>query len=351
MPALPGLSLFSAVVLGAVEFSASHGDTRALDEIVRRYMGKELDAEGLQSLTATALERHAQDIGKTFRIGWADLLAMMAADGFLTPPEEQQFLQQIAPMQMHVRELIRQGDPLVVRLEYLDHGSARIPLELKIVEQRFRIDDASYPLMSSMWGLTDLVGERDRNLNLPLALLAPTPGAHEIGYSATQAFRPSRPGASWKATSATNLVNLTGVTEILPADADDPITLRNDVDLSAQLRQRIRWYAQRWTAEDSPYPSEFAVLCAYLREPVTDLDLAFDVILPNEGKETTLGHVSWAAGRKGYSDYVMAAVPRMKGQRMTLILRSSRRGAALTTDCYEIWDGELTFRNVRLRED
>ena len=336
--------------LGIVEFSARHHDTRALDELVRRYMNKLLPPAALPDLALTALECHAQVNGRTLRIGWADLLAMMSADGCLAPETEQRFFRQLAPMQVVVRKRIRQGDPLIVKLEYQDHGSARIPLELKLVEQTFRIGTNSYPLWSSMWGFTSLTGDRDRTLDLPLALLSPEPGTYEIAYGATQVFRPARPGASWKAATTKNVVRVAQKVEILPADAEDPITLRNDDGIAGILQERIHWHVTRYTPEAWPFPNDHLAVYAYLDAPVR-LDLAFDVLLLHAGGELHLGELSWAAGQQEYAEGVFAAIPKLSGQRVTLILRASRRAATLTTDCYDIWDGEFTFRNVRLRSD
>ena len=126
--------------------------------------------------------------------------------------------------------------------------------------------------------------------------------------------------------------------EVLPEDSEPLERLIADPSLEAAVRAAIQVKDFRFEVS----PSRLGGMILLQAPPV---DVAFEVFARIDGQEYRLGSVRAAKGDYRVSDdQTLYQGPKV--DRLDIILRSSLDAARWTTDLYEIWDGELEYRDV-----
>lgn len=353
-----GVSAYSA--LGGIDWyqylptrwlisSVRAGGQDACNELARRIKAGTLQPEQQRRLAEIALQQHAAGVQSDL---WADLLAVSDSRKLLSKDDQERFYRQIAPVRFRARPSVRLGELIIVEVGYANCGSPTRPYTWRFSVDSLQIgsDPAPCPIIVPLWH-QDLDGQ----IEYPpeKASLAPIReglqevvfvGRHTLYAPSVQSMVGNNP--VWSSTE-----RFVAEVQVLPTNAPDPIKLVHDDELASTLRYRIK-------AEDATLHRQrvlfrskyFLHVWLRLSAPLTT-DLAFDVLLQHEDQTVPIDTVTWARGDVGWKSVSGGPIEKIEANRIDLILRTSRRAARNSVDCYDIWKGEIRLDDVPLARE
>ncbi len=345
---------------GMLNTAIADGDSKALDELDRRYFAGELSETAIVSYIRAALEMQGSEQRHPLNDPVMNLFCQMLKDGHVSKEEEQRFFQQLVHITMDVRPRIRHGESLVIRQNLSHRGglncnfpaferNARVMLDERMVGE-WTPEMYSGTTIGSGGGSLTRWQDYDPN-EIP-------PGTYVVTRTwETHVYSASGNGSAYIDPNAIEPIAVlpfrcTAPVEILPADAQDLVTMVNREGLQ-QVFERIitidfnRIYVYR-SSKESEVTINLNVRGGSAgngeKLPVA---VAFDVIVRDGEEEHRLGGVYKAKGLVGNWG-VIGNVPALDGDTIDIILRANPEVAKKSVDIYEIWGGELCFEDVRV---
>ena len=321
-------------------------DRQAIDELVQRVKDGLLTYSEVGDLVPMALARHGAAQRLPSSRSWADLLAVVDRKGGLTGQQQERFYQQFVRVWLKVRPRIRQGDELPVEVWREDRGTPFFPGEYIVQEREFRVGGQPRRLFpqpaDGPWtGIsTGSTGTRVRVDHLQ-------PGPHPVEYVLTKSVyglgtTPGERNLLWS-----KQVTLSEIVEVLPPDAPDPFRLIDEPALAQVLKDAIK-FGPVSLERAGLFRGEYLEAWISINEPLP-IDVGFDVFALAGEREIELGRVTHSKGRTGSHSWQMGAnVWAFDAEQITPVLRTSRKAASESIECFEIWNGELRLDPVKV---
>jgi hypothetical protein len=268
--------------------------------------------------------------------------------------------------------VIRQGDPLVIRVDYQSDRSGifygyrfwHVPLEIRVGGQAVHVGNREdWRRERCDWVRSDYSPVVSKLLHFGTEELPV--GGLSVEYTASQVFLCSRHNRSTSSPAWSWDVRLTGEVEVLPANAPDPVMWVEDPSLTRELEESITLrfdYVDEetgalpiWWGEDQTVGLRFAIWA----DPPTQRPVAFDLsnLVVEVGDRRLRAGVRfnpwWDRGHPNQSlilrtdqvrvVHAIAVVPRFEEEVFFVLLPSDRDVARRTVDLLEAWKGELRF--------
>lgn len=346
----------------------------ALDELERRVSKGLVTGVQAYAVVEAAIEKDKPEARHEKLRFWRGFYRTLEAEGRVTDEQRERIFPRFARPTMTVRPVIRQGDPLVIEIDYQSDRSFVFsgyrfwdePMEIRVGGDTIHVADGEG------WRKRDADWRRsDSSVAIPKLVQFETdklpPGHQTVEYTGRHVFQYWRFHRAIAPPCWSNDMHLTGEVEILPADAPDPVKWVMDPSLEEGIlgvldvcvdgacsseKEHSRAVALR--NEDGYEHMSVSVRC----DGSINVPIAFELIVQTERRELptqTSSTRSWwsmtsrsvlAWDRDEGSEWYMQAraiVPTFEEDKMYVILRASQDVARQTVDLYEIWKGELLF--------
>ena len=269
---------------------------------------------------------------------WAEILETLDRNGRLTDEQHEIFYQQLLIIDFRIRPRVRRGELLPIKMQYESRAGADSKWTFTMDEAWLRIGQGwlvrcpgvgsgKLPLdQTHSMGYTDY---RDTSF-LP-------PGRYPVVLTTTKTI--AKPGTDW-----VRVVSFNKDLEILPADAEDPITVTPNPSLEPALRAAVSC-SQVYIG--SPQSGKVRVEASLQIRGPLPANVSFDLILAANEQETFMPTIAMARDDPGVlaSNITFLPASAVDGN-ITLVLRSSRKAASKTVNLFDIWGGELRLENV-----
>ena len=351
--AVLGLGLWGSGLISRVNWYAclpssmlvhwAEGDDRqAIVELKRRVRSQKVSGSDVSELVPIALARHGASPRPSDLHLWAEILALLDSDDYLTDEERGHFYKELLIVDFQVRARVRQGEPLPVRAQYEVRTGACDLWSFTLGKSWLQLgqeEAVACPWDVSNWLVVDRPGLRSYGYKRETLSLEPQRYPMEL----TAKIILSKPEGDW-----TKIVKLRREVEILPANAEDPITITYDPSVAPVLKEAISFPSLYIAPPESGWAR--IDLMVEIRGPLP-VNVAFDVMVLADGRETYATSLAMARESEGSGTFapwvLVSSATAAKGE-IAIILRSSRKVAAHTVDLYDIWGGELRFEDVPL---
>lgn len=316
----------------------------ALAEFASRLSAGKLSAPRATSLANEALSRHA-DPDSAWSQGWAEYLELASFKNLLSDSQLAAYVRAIPILTMSGRPNAVQGQRWFLQLHV---RANRVAVQTRFILARrllaFSIDGVAQKDTPPGTSLTALSGSGSSGIALPISA---TPGPHTItarwsltvqeGYTQT-----TTPLASWEQEFSIPL-------DILPPGTST-VTLLHDDTARPAIERCIT------TRRNSVSGTAGAALTVmgdiYFESP--PIPMAFDVFwrypdgaAPDGLREVLLSTITTTAGGGTFGNMYQGTLPPgFAADHVDIILRPSPAAAAETETLTQIWDGEITLRQV-----
>ena len=347
-------------------------DLRSSDIRVARKAWRELKrraAKGLLSprqqskrIDACLAEQAGPPAGRATLRDQVEHLGVCYTKGRLSERQRATFLEQLCRLALHVRPKAVAGEPVPFTIE-IDcripqalsvepEGSCAIAIDGRPTGQQVCLGGTRYAGMSRT-GVPVYEESPPRffgTVVMPelfhaqLGNVRDVPvGHHTLGLTVSVAVcgGPSARGGTDRRRAQMSFP-IEDTFEVVADDGDDDVKLVRDPLLRPVLLRTIRHGTPSYALEGD---REIRIPLL-LRSP--PIDVAFDIIARVDGREHPIGTLKTSAGRTANSLLAWSEPPEI--QTFDLILRTSAQAARQTVDLFEIWDGELTYRNVKVHD-
>jgi hypothetical protein len=275
-----------------------------------------------------------------------DFLGQREADGKLSAARRARFFDQAVRPRLDARPDVIAGDDLPFWVRYAGRGPRRGQWAHRDSIKEVWIDDGPKRRQGgSSSGSGFLNGGHGTSITVK------TPGDHVLHVTADAAIyrgdaapddRDGKTTPHWSRT-----FTMSTPFKALPPDTKDYINLVDDPSQSDAIRKAIKlelrstkyeWLSVSATIGDLP------------------MNVAFDVVALVGGKEYVFGHYSaFAGGSKGAGFWMGAyrnkTSPTQAFDKVDILLRSSETVARGTVDLYEIWKGQILYKDVPVKAD
>jgi hypothetical protein len=309
-----------------------------LDDLMSRGL---LSPSQFNQLEQVALAAQVSNT-RVLAIEWLlNFLGDRAAAGQLSPADRERFFTQAMPASLRVRPEMIAGQRLPYWIHYGGKGPDRGWWSREELVSVAVDDDPPQPQGSSG------TGSGFSNSASGSSIAVEKPGKHVVHVTIkTSAFVGSYPPSDEHATTPvwSRTVTLSAPFVALPATTRDDITLIDDPAALDAIRQSISVKDVR--ASEKGY-DRLAMTISVKSPPA---NIAFDVIALFGNKEHQIGSVSSNAGEDHNFGINAHDVPVPPGV-IAIVLRTSPAVARNTIDLYEIWNGQLTIPNLRVRPE
>ena len=352
-PARPSDNRWARYVDGLADQATSADPTRrgpALAELTRRTTDSAIDGPTWAHVVATGLE-YQGDPAKPWEADWGSLLESAHMAGRLTGDAWQRYVRQAMGPNMfglRLRPRVRRGDPLPYWLDEKGGRAARSStLRCRVTDERLAWDGRTPPQPSGGSSTNGFDGGSASGSavqpgDFPTGLVDGVQHVHLTATAAVYLAAKNGWDIDEKAPPlATRPIDLAGTFELVPADRPT-VTVVHDPSRADAIRRAITVGDLSQQAGSYPYVNVTVTAHA---PPV---DLAFDVVLVQGGREFKAGSVSFAAGVGNSSWGTGGSGLRLPGPTADVILRGDPAVAAATTDLTEVWDGEVVFKDVKV---
>ncbi|MDP9174624.1 MAG: hypothetical protein M3O30_12275 [Planctomycetota bacterium] len=311
----------------------------SLTELQRRLAAGKLSQPQIDTLADMALAKQ-RDLKQEWVMQWSDFLEKAQTTGHLSPARWQTYAQQSLLYSIKARPVIRRGAPWPIEVEVIGRNGM-LPHFGCVVQgttatagnQSGRLPAMIYgmPLLSLSLKMPQILG-RGFSAGLP-------EGASRVQLSQNvdikEGFLTS--GITLASLLETNNVNVT----VLPA-GQSSVTLKPDPSALSAIQRSITTGPVVYS-NSGPF-TRLEVTINVISPPV---DVAFAVYARNGTKEWRLGEIPCKVAERtmrrfnvGNPDFAAHPDP------LDLILRPDVETAEATVDINQIWDGELTLKNV-----
>lgn len=350
----------------ALVTQALRDDRDAVSALAGRVHQRSLSDDECARLIDAALDMHGRARVPETLQSWLHLLTALMGQGKLNTAQEERFLAQVALPELEVRHTVRQGDPLPLRLSWLQRSDQTLNASFTL--QAFRIGDdvertgvdaplESQPIhadrrdmLRAFAARTDLAGS---DVKPALDWVDLPPGEYEVRAIFARRItgqiwtrKPKDARVDWS-----NTVQLRDRIKVLPADAPVPVRTFDSVQVGRRLKGRFHVQAIRVRQT----PQRETELCI-ARLPTDegrswaeiDVGVAFDIVAAAAGSEVRLGRLA-AEGRTWTPIDIETPwheVPWQPATPVTIILRSNPAAALTTAEVFDIWAGELVYEDV-----
>jgi hypothetical protein len=316
--------------------------TSALNELSRRLAARELSDDQIVSLAGHALA-HQRDFATPWNPAWGALFEQAHA-ARKVPRDMWGRYASVAvesACTLEVRRDVRRGDPIPVRVRYAEPRLATPGWsDITWISTRFSIDGTT--LREHEERAADAGEVFAGGADGPAFALAPTskatrnlaPGPHELGYEMTFHYRLLN-GAGMQ-----NTVVLARPWTLVSADART-VRLVRDPTLRPAMEQGM---VLEEMTKSSARDARVLVTIAGRQRPVP---VAYDVVFRAHGREWSLGSVHFNTGER-LGTKIEGQIDNRSVTSGDIILRPSESAARRSVDITEIWDGEITIRNVKI---
>jgi hypothetical protein len=166
------------------------------------------------------------------------------------------------------------------------------------------------------------------------------PGDWPVRYTVDLELRESssQPGPN----IATKQLILQGTVKLLPASQPSVTVIRDD-----SLKPAIAKALKVSHASYSEWNSGYLNVTVNVDGP--PVGIGFDVFAVADGKEHRIGRFAAPGGKRNHGWGMGERVPSFDADTVDLIFRSSPKAATETTDTFEVWDGEVVLRGVKVQ--
>ena len=295
---------------------------------------------------------------------WGDLLEQFQSAGRLTPDRWAQYCRQALPglLRLQVRPTVRRGDPLPSDVRF--SGVARVADSSSLSAglrwvaltcpdaPAFHFDfDRGLPF--NYYDVRN--GSPLGSPHLPADAITALPddgASHDLIFTAdvqlgTSDPQPMRWSLSTEGRHMAASGRVTATCRFTPVPADRPtVTAVPDPSLADAVSQSLAVSA-RWEAAAGRSPA--SVVVEVDSQLLADVDVAFDVIVRQGGREFAVGkvvHDRHGAIGAGYEFACPSAV--VRGRPVDVIFRSDPDAAAAVLDVTTVWGGEITVAGVQV---
>ncbi|MGE5609068.1 MAG: hypothetical protein ACM359_07425 [Bacillota bacterium] len=323
--------------------SVSTRDT-ALKQLFTRLDKKKLSDAQVQQIVQRALQVQG-DKNRPWATGWGDFVEWAQSKDRLPSEQWEQYVKQaLTAFRLEARPNVRRGTTLPLRLAY---GPARVGRNVTAFFVRCQRKQV---LVSGM--------PRDPNQG-DHAFRVVVLGSNRSGRSCwtvpldDSVFAKLQNGPQTAQVSFDVEVSWGGSSRYqteLHLDAKwelvDEATVKvvTDDSLRPAVEQSLKLKAENW-AFGVPRPGcvDLTMTCA--NPPV---GLAYDVLARQGDKEWKMGIAAFKA-RESDDCYIGSQLSGVRGEVLDLILRPSLQAAESQVDCTEMWNGEITLRQVQVK--
>jgi len=329
---------------------------RALFELDSRITAGHLSAEQRTMLIDYCLRQQLADPLSPTAGDCIHALGRWHKAGVLSPLQEATFFEQMMKATLRVRPTVLEGEPLPFVLAC--HSRAPFAFECVLICEKVLIDGRAVP--DGLWSRQ--IPERQtvfslnnepqlRNGNLPCG----TPGSHNLTVSMRMEVHTShdmlrvvRASSDAEKTPATSVyakaIVLEAPFEVLSTEPPDYIKRVKDPTLGEHIRSYVEIHGLGLQRESE------AIFCGDLSIERPPVDVAFEAFARIDGEEHRLGYIHQRKGeataaRLGFDVRLSKPPP----QSYDIILRSSERAARGSVDLFEIWEGQLLFKDLPLK--
>ncbi len=324
-------------VIGDLDAGSSAERDKAWTELQRRLADGSVSAAQQNRLVERALREQQAGGGPTgYMSAMIDFLGKRYLDHKMSPAQSDAFFANAMKLQLDVRPVVGQNDPVPFRISAIGHG----PLEgwwMRMSEQGCWVDDRSINqgTMSSTGGFSGSTTTTN--------LTPQPPGKHRLRIQ-------MQVGAG---------------TGNFPR-FDDPLDHPRTIDLTADFQVIVGKVSIQWTSSPDVatvgrrlMASNFRIdsdasmaLTGQIGVVSPPANLAFDVFARVDGKEYPLGGVSFHQNSAASAIYQVSSQSLPPGdlRQIDIILRSSARVAKQTIDFTTAWEGEVVIPNVPVRQ-
>jgi hypothetical protein len=348
--AVNGVVLYSSANLQAYkpvwwlarEVKSPDAPTRdaALMEFTSRLGAGKLSQSQIDSIAELGLAFQA-DRSKTWVPAWGDWLEAVQAKGMLSSERSQRYLEQALVLDFKIRSEIRRGDRLPYQMNhknarlgsrtslYSNYETVTCEIDSKKIQDSFVTGGFGFSTFGS-GGIGSSIDMKRVMPDLP-------DGRHEI--RATIEMKVSRTHNSASFASIKRV--LTGKFVTHPP-TETTVTLVRDPALRTKVEKALtvsQASFARWS------PSQLSVTVNIDGPPV---GVGFDVSAIADGKTFKLGSFACPAGVCAHGWGFGVDAKGFTGGTIDVILKPSVDAAMASTDTFEIWDGEVVMRDVKV---
>ncbi len=312
---------------------------RAWNEIDRRRKTGKLSQVHRARLVGLGLKRQIAATSTPIDEMLLDLLGEWAIEGTLTQQQLKQLCSQAATVTFSVRPKVRQGDDVPCQFSY--RGNAPRQLWVRIEENRVCMNGKDLTSGSSSSGFSGRGNRGGTTQRVRYRRAAPGPQDIEANVTVRVFDGPETYGSSGPAPRLLDQydIPLKASFVIVARTPESAITLKPDPSLREAMESAIQVQKVELGRQS---PNDLQVQIRLITVPA---NLAFDVIVRAEGHEQRLGGIDKERG--GSTGWHVSGD--WKGPPMEscdVILRSNPDVAAGTITLFEIWEGELVYRDV-----
>ncbi len=356
---------------------ARNGDFDGLREIERRSWEGGLSERQQSALAEAVFEKDGQTLTSGDTKKWSSIRESLETADALDDDQKQRAYARFAETTMHMRSPIRQGDPLVILLQYKSARSAiftsygfwEIPTEVRAAG-RVVLEDADETVWREArpdWWRSQYrqPGAKVIPLDageLPVGLIA-------VEYSGRQVLGRWLRGSRQRRLVWSREMSLASEVEVLPADAPDPVVVVDDQDARDELHEAVTIHLNedprsvRAVFRKEEQGEASLDLHMKIHNP-TELTLAFDIVVRAGDRELPVKveparRFAWLRPARlpvcRPDDtiwlYLRLTVPVFDEDQITLVLRSDPDRARYTPDVFRVLGGELTFGPYEVEYD
>lgn len=275
---------------------------------------------------------HQADQSRPWGPGWADALDVVMDHGLITERQIEEVLDRAYSFEMDMRPTARVNERVMIRLKVAARaGSVRTPRSIWIESTGATVNgvesDASLG-RSYTGGRSSMLG----------GVVMPAPGPAEVVVRWRYAFADSpmdQPEeGEWRAFQRST------TTRVVDSSQSDGVGLRADASARESIRNSIK--VARLEAHPRGDSVSLQVSVTAMQPPA---NLAFDLILRQNGREWRLGSLSGPA-KTSFSTGLGPNVEGLQPGPVDLILRGSEAAIRRTIEMNTAWDGEIVFEGL-----
>ena len=322
--------------------------TPALAELNAEVTAGTLNANEVNRVADAGLAYQA-DLTKPWDTGWGDLLEKLQGNGKLSDTRWKQYLMQASNgvFALKIRPRVRRGDPMPYVVESASRRasqSGRLWIESNALGIDWLSPHGAVPLRGGLGGMgtalsgsgTSSGGSNINATDLPNDF---RDGVQQLRFGATfKVGLPPSSGSGWGVTPIiSGQINMTAAFTLLPAN-QPTVKVINDPSLTDAIRKSLRP-----DYRGAPWPS------CNVNVDGPPVGISFDVFASAGGKETKIGSFACPAGTTAHSWTMMTAPIPVALRSVDMIFRSDIDPALNTIDTFEMWNGEIVFKDVQVK--
>jgi len=315
---------------------------RAWVELERRRKEGRLSAETEARVTEAALAEQGKGTGPASPLVWPMIgyLSDQCAAGRLTDAQKERFFRQIFRVELRVRPRVVAGERVSVHAVATGPGfyDTRWSHAEGLGTVKIGSEEFGFPL--SAGGIVGLEPTR----TISAFVVVRGSGPQDVKYTLpTVIFRQDGDGAHGKTIESQFDRVLHGRTFVEPIASPENPKLLRDPSAGGAIQAAMSVQIER--RQDSSQPPTISLL---FKNPPRNV--AFDVSVRIGSRVfdvATESQETWCTrGETKSATLVWDELDRIRGSRADVILRSSGRVARQSINEFEIWDGELIFKDV-----